>query len=340
MVNLAREWTQGTNDNPYLMARAIEIRLRETFEYSLVQSSQGNFIQDFLLRTRSGHCEYFATSMAILLRLLGVPTRVVNGYYSAEWDQGNQAFIVRQKDAHAWVEVYMGDAVGWMSFDPTPSSGVSRTVSENRFVRGIRELMDSIRLRWYRNVIDFSIQDQTAVRRAIFAQNGLMARMVQVVGQANTQRWDRGWTEFLPGSAVGIALVLVGASIMAFILRDRIVGFILRLRIRTQGRVTTVQFYAEILHHLARRGLKRRPDQTPREFASEVVGKYEGLEDFPDVTETYYAVRFGDHVPTQKEHQRYLTMLLTLRKWNRKKHLREGPEGNGVDPSGAIPAGP
>jgi hypothetical protein len=322
LLQLAREWTEGTGDNPYRMAVAIEARLKNTFQYSLVQSSRGNFIEDFLLRTRSGHCEYFATSMAILLRLLGVPTRVANGYYSTEWDEVNSTYIVRQKDAHAWVEVYLGDEHGWMTFDPTPAAGVSRSVAENPISRRWREFMDSLRLRWYRNVIDFSIQDQTAVRRALFSQNGIMARVYGLFGQATTERWDRGIIEAIPATTIGIGLIGVGALALAIALREQILRLFLRLRLRYRGRPTTVAFYAEILMLLNRRGLNRPPEMTPREFAQWIGTNYAGLDDLPAVTETYYAVRYSDHIPTAEENERTARLLTLLRGWKPRDHAR------------------
>jgi transglutaminase-like putative cysteine protease len=326
LLQLAREWTEGTGDNPYRMAVAIEARLKNTFQYSLVQSSRGNFIEDFLLRTRSGHCEYFATSMAILLRLLGVPTRVANGYYSTEWDEVNSTYIVRQKDAHAWVEVYLGDEHGWMTFDPTPAAGVSRSVAENPISRRWREFMDSLRLRWYRNVIDFSIQDQTAVRRALFSQSGIMARVYGLFGQATTQRWDRGIVEAIPATAIGIGLIGVGALALAIALREQILRLVLRIRLWYRGRPTTVAFYAEILMLLKRRGLNRPPEMTPREFAQWIRTNYPELDDLPAVTETYYAVRYSDHIPTAEENDRTARLLKLLRSWKPRDQAKPNAE--------------
>jgi hypothetical protein len=76
-------------------------------------------LSTFLFEAKSGHCEYFASSMAIMLRAVGVTTRMVNGFLSGEYNTIGESYIVRQSDAHSWVEAYV-PGLGWMEFDPTP----------------------------------------------------------------------------------------------------------------------------------------------------------------------------------------------------------------------------
>src|SRR5262249_38312627 len=76
-------------------------------------------VSTFLFETKSGHCEYFASAMALLLRASGIPTRMVNGFLMGEYNPVGDDYIVRQSDAHSWVEVYLPGS-GWVEFDPTP----------------------------------------------------------------------------------------------------------------------------------------------------------------------------------------------------------------------------
>ena len=76
-------------------------------------------VSTFLFDAKVGHCEYFASSMAILLRSVGIPTRIVNGFLMGEYNPVGGDYIVRQSDAHSWVEVYIPGR-GWLEFDPTP----------------------------------------------------------------------------------------------------------------------------------------------------------------------------------------------------------------------------
>ncbi|MFN9704513.1 MAG: transglutaminase-like domain-containing protein, partial [Planctomycetota bacterium] len=78
---------------------------------------------DFLVGGGAGHCEYFATALALLLRLQGIPCRLVGGYLAREWDQERKEVVVRGRHAHAWVEVLDERGV-WLTFDPTPPAGL------------------------------------------------------------------------------------------------------------------------------------------------------------------------------------------------------------------------
>src|SRR5439155_1103305 len=76
---------------------------------------------------KAGHCEYFASSMAILLRAAGIPTRVINGFLLGEYNPVGRDYIIRESDAHSWVEVYISGK-GWVEFDPTPPDPNHREV--------------------------------------------------------------------------------------------------------------------------------------------------------------------------------------------------------------------
>src|SRR5213079_3163916 len=91
-------------------------------------------LADFLFNVKVGHCEYFATAMAVMLRTRGIGSRVVNGFLPGEYNQAAGAFTVRQSDAHSWVEVYFPQADSWITFDPTPPAG--RTARERSGLTG------------------------------------------------------------------------------------------------------------------------------------------------------------------------------------------------------------
>src|SRR5262249_46360746 len=108
---------------PYDKSAAIEAYLRTRFKYTLdLTGSPGDDpLPHFLFETRAGHCEYFASAMAVMLRTLGIPSREVNGFLPGEYNDLGGDYIVRASDAHSWVEVYFPDN-GWIVFDPTPSA--------------------------------------------------------------------------------------------------------------------------------------------------------------------------------------------------------------------------
>ena len=117
---------------PYDMATAIEEYLRDSknFTYSLdVKTPAGRDPLDyFLFDSKAGYCEFFASAMGDMLRTLGIPTRLVNGFGPGQYDTQVQAFVVRSDDAHSWPEVYFPH-FGWIPFEPTPDSqGIYQTI--------------------------------------------------------------------------------------------------------------------------------------------------------------------------------------------------------------------
>ena len=103
-------------------AATLENYLRTHFGYTLQlpRTQVKDPIANFLFERKQGHCEYFASAMAVMLRTLGIPSRVVNGFRSDEFNDLSGNYVVRAKDAHAWVEAYFPD-YGWQTFDPTPA---------------------------------------------------------------------------------------------------------------------------------------------------------------------------------------------------------------------------
>jgi transglutaminase-like putative cysteine protease len=108
----------------YDKAEAVESFLRDNFSYSLQPNIGGREpLLDFLFIAKAGHCEYFSSAMAVLLRAAGVPTRVVTGFYSTLPDPVGGWYVIRSADAHSWVEVWI-EGKGWLVFDPTPPGGL------------------------------------------------------------------------------------------------------------------------------------------------------------------------------------------------------------------------
>ncbi len=118
--------------SPLATALTIKAYLTSHYTYSLEPGEpKGDPVLYFLFRRKSGHCEYFASAMALLLRTAGIPARVVSGYLGGEWIPRGHYFLVRQSEAHLWVEAWIKD--GWQRFDPTPA------IPPNR---GLRDLLE------------------------------------------------------------------------------------------------------------------------------------------------------------------------------------------------------
>ncbi len=116
----------GDAPSPYAAAVALETYFRDsgTFTYDEDPELRGRTppLVEFLTRTRRGHCQFFAGSMALMLRYLGIPARIGAGFVSGSYDQEDDRWTVTDRDAHTWVEVWFR-GYGWLPFDPTPGRG-------------------------------------------------------------------------------------------------------------------------------------------------------------------------------------------------------------------------
>jgi len=136
----------------------------DAFSYSLKNLPVSeNPLEDFLFETKSGNCEFFASALAVLLRVNGIPARLVGGYRGGYFNDVGQYYLVPQKYAHAWVEAYIKPK-GWVRLDPTPailngSASLASGVSFHKF----SILMDTLNYYWYAIVISYNLEKQFSV---------------------------------------------------------------------------------------------------------------------------------------------------------------------------------
>ncbi|MGC1484446.1 MAG: DUF3488 and transglutaminase-like domain-containing protein [Candidatus Acidiferrum sp.] len=261
-------------ENPFDKTVAVENYLRSHFAYTLNLTGKpgGDPLAHFLFETRAGHCEYFASALAIMLRTLGIPTREVNGFLPGEYNDLAGDYIVRASDAHSWVEVYF-PGTGWMTFDPTPP-GVE---SDGGFFSRIGQYMDWFELNWNEWVINYDFVHQIQLAQTMQRSTRTWtetARSWFLSKQEKGRRWMKSWNR-------GLGLLLPLAILLFFLaLRfDLVVAFVRRLWLSWQLRSPETarsnpqlasRLYAELLYVLARRGFARQPTQTPFEFAAAV----------------------------------------------------------------------
>lgn len=142
---------------PARIASALEGALRRDYRYTLeLGGDQADPLADFLFVRRAGHCEHFATALAILLRTRGIPSRVVSGFYGGERVDG--AYVLRGGDAHAWTEAWVGDH--WLRLDATPPE--SRSAQAGQWAARLARAWEQIDAFWRSKVMDYSARDQIA----------------------------------------------------------------------------------------------------------------------------------------------------------------------------------
>lgn len=271
--DLARQITERAQ-NPFDKTVTLENYLRSHYAYTLNLTGKPGEdpLAHFLFETRAGHCEYFASAMAIMLRTVGIPTREVNGFLPGEYNDLAGDYIVRASDAHSWVEVYF-PGMGWMAFDPTPPGA---EVEGSIFSR-LGQYMDWFELTWNEWVInyDFVHQLQLAQNMQRTTRNWTeFARTWYTHQQERGRNWMKSWN-------LGLGLLIpIAIGLFLIALRfDLVVAFARRLWLSWQLRSPELgrsnpqlasRFYGELLYLLERRGFTRQPTQTPFEFAAAV----------------------------------------------------------------------
>jgi transglutaminase-like putative cysteine protease len=150
----------GNHADPMARAADIERYLSTNFTYVPDPSQIGRrmTVDDFLLRERRGHCEYFAAGMVALLSSLGTPARIVGGFYGGKLNPLTGYFVVRREDAHAWVEAY--DGASWRTFDPTPPALRPGNTKASLLSIYASAIGDSVNYFWDRHILTYGLADQ------------------------------------------------------------------------------------------------------------------------------------------------------------------------------------
>jgi transglutaminase-like putative cysteine protease len=257
-------------------------------------------LANFLFVRRAGHCEYFATAMTVMLRTLGIPARYATGFAPGEYNPIAGDYIIRGSDAHAWVEVYF-PGYGWLTFDPTPSGDQQHGGLFNHL--GL--YWDWFQYNWGEWVVNYDFYHQVMLGRNVHTASRTWSDRVRDLYQRSQQTalnailaLDRR-TEASPYFLPSLLVLLV---VLLFALRGRaLIRYALtRWRLRAHSGDVTASLaaleYSEMLRLLEKRGWKKSPSQTAREFASAIPAP-EFAAPVAQFTELYEYARFGNGFP-------------------------------------------
>ncbi len=316
----------GKSDDRYDKAKNVEKYLQTQFGYTLEMKAGGDQpLADFLFNVREGHCEYFATAMAIMLRTQGIATRIVNGFQRGEYNETADVFVVRQKDAHSWVEVYFPKEDAWIPFDPTPFAGQSiGDASNNGIVGNFNKYIEALETFWIQYFVSYDNQEQRSLMRSFknsFSDYQSKTSIWLTETQHNLSDWwqeargDKGLQASAKAVAYGIGYLL--AAILGIVFLIWLYRKIIKLAIwqkflawlKYKNETTIVEFYERMQKVLASKGFTRQSHQTPLEFASAL--------DMPEavmITEKYNRVRFGEKKLSKDETREIENWLKNLEK--------------------------
>ncbi len=284
----AREVTRTATDR-YARGRALEEHLRSQYTYSLeLEGMAGSDpLAAFLFTARAGHCEYFASALAVMMRLEGIPSRLVNGYRAGDYNRIGDHWTVRQRHAHSWVEAWF-PPYGWIEFDPTPAPPPTPRPS-------LADLRDAVGLWWREGVVHYDSprQRRIAGRAAEYLRD--LWNGEGTTGRSARDRWGAAVQNLRAAAShppwhwtLWLALP---ALLAARPVRTALRAAAVRLRRRNLHPATAA--YLEVQDMMNAHGFERRPGQTPLEFARS-LGTHPAAAPLLELTGRYNAARFGN----------------------------------------------
>lgn len=263
----------------YDKLKAIEnYLLQYTYSQTPGKVPEGHdFVDYFLFVNKKGYCTSYATAMAVLARCIGIPTRYVEGFLVDYSDKTDGGFLVRNSDAHAWVEAYF-EGVGWIPFEPTPN------VHELRYTAWPSKFKESGN--------DINGHSMRAPQEAPGEQPS------EADGKNSEIRGKYGDIFIWVTAALGIILILFGAMICYYlILRHKYRKEFMRADYSSK----MYMLFIGILMMLKYEGFIMGKQETLLMFSDKVKDTYRyGNINFGDVAEIYMAYRYGE-IPVTKE---------------------------------------
>ena len=288
----------ATAPNNYDKAVTMERYLRTHFGYTLDLGRivPRDPIAHFLFERKKGHCEYFASSMAVMLRSLRIPSRIVTGFRGGEFNDLTGQYLVRASNAHSWVEAYFPGS-GWVSFDPTPGGDLEMHSGWSR----LSLYVDAAASFWREWVINYDVTHQRSLgegagqgsRRLYDDLRAWYSRNYQSL-LSSARRTHQQITQS-PGRWLGGSVAVSGLLLILLNLRQIIRGVANR-RLRAHPdrapRESATLWYDQMLRRLARRGWRKSPGQTPHDFVA-AIQEPVLQKKVATFTRAYESARFG-----------------------------------------------
>ncbi len=290
----------------YDKAAALETYLKTRFGYTLQlpRTKVKDPVANFLFERKQGHCEYFASSMAVMLRTLGIPSRVVNGFRSDEFNDLTGNYVIRARNAHSWVEAYF-PGYGWQTFDPTPSVSSESPQGWGR----IALYLDAMASFWRDWVVSYDtahqyLLGQNAVGHSRAALEGARdwartkyAAMIKWARRSQNRVEHSPGRWALLGTVLALSLALLGnLGRIASLLQEKW----LRAHPERSPEQAAAMWYRRMVRALARGGVEKPAAQTAHEFLMKIEDA-RLREPVARFTYAYEAARFGDSAEDAKK---------------------------------------
>lgn len=290
---LVARWRSASATPRELVSRALAHFRQEPFVYTLTPPLLGDDpVDSFLYETQAGFCEHFAATFATLMRLAGIPSRVVVGYQGGEMNDAGNYLIVRQRDAHAWTDVWL-EGEGWVRVDPTAAVAPERVEFGLEAVRALSrrglsagtlpssEVGTLLRSNWLG-------RQWTRVTHYWDAFNNAWNSLVLDYGPRQ-QRSLMRWLGFSSPSWTSMAATLLAAAALVVLILAAL------MLVPRQRQDPAVRCYGKFCGRLARLGIERAAHEGPAAFAKRASRRRPDIADSVDtITEAYILVRYGE----------------------------------------------
>ncbi|MEZ4298376.1 MAG: DUF3488 and transglutaminase-like domain-containing protein [Polyangiaceae bacterium] len=290
---LAKEWTAGQT-TPLAKATEIERRLRTGFVYDLNSPSGKDKqpLDHFLFESKRGHCEFYSSAMAVMLRSVDVPTRNVTGFIGGTWNRYGRFYAVRNGDAHSWVEAYL-DGEGWHTFDPTPPADAAPKSELSGVWAQVRDFLEATSQRWDRHVVGYDLSQQASLWRELSRRR---QRTGSVLGE--------GGFSLRMGLGLGGAVV-AGALAWVYYKRRKKRGALPRTEEpepRSASAALATVLYESLDSAMSAIGVPRSPGIPPLRHARALVANdHPAADEIFELTDLYLSARFGGLSLTEEE---------------------------------------
>ena len=317
IADLARTWTES-HTSAAVQAKAIETRLRTEYKYDLDSPSgaASRPLDHFLFESKRGHCEYYSTAMAMMMRTLGVPTRNVTGFIGGTYNRFGRFYAVRQGDAHSWVEVHI-DGRGWTRFDPTPPGDAQPQSDISGVLAFFRDLVEAAAQRWNRHVIGYDLKQQIQLLRTVnrrYRSYGGASRMLDSV-TASPKR--------LAAVVGGAALIAVSVYLWRRRRRDSDDPDAEQSK-ESVASLQVVALYKQLEAAMAARGVPRPPSTPPLKHAKALAAlEHPIAEEVGALTRRYLEARFGELTLSEADRKDFARRVREIRTGRGAEEARE-----------------
>ncbi|MEJ1403524.1 MAG: DUF3488 and transglutaminase-like domain-containing protein [Candidatus Sedimenticola sp. (ex Thyasira tokunagai)] len=297
MRKLVAQWRQQSSNNRELVNLSLNHYRQQPFYYTLYPPlAEENPVDQFLFDSRRGFCEHYATSFVTLMRLAGIPARVVTGYQGGEVNPIGGYLIVRQSDAHAWAEVWL-KGLGWVRTDPTAAVAPERVERPFDFALGGDTTIGI--------PVNFGTVDSDLLRHAI-----KRLRLSLDAVNASWHRWVLGYSdqrqgdmmrrlglEFLKGARLAAGMI-VSTSLLLLLIA-------LLLWYRGRERLDPLQVdYQRFCKRLQKKGIQRRSYEGPKDYSKRVIHRRPDLQtEVGAIIKLYIELRYGEADTKPARHQ-------------------------------------